>query len=48
MGFFFQDKHNYLLFGCVKGNCCFLTLLIGAEGEKTPAGERGWGDPTGA
>jgi hypothetical protein len=23
-------------------------LLIGAEGAKTPAGVRGWGDPTGA
>jgi hypothetical protein len=22
--------------------------LIGAEGTKTPAGVRGWGDPTGA
>jgi hypothetical protein len=22
--------------------------LIGAEGAKTPAGVRGWGDPTGA
>jgi hypothetical protein len=26
----------------------FGTLLIGAEGTKTPAGGRGWGDPTGA
>ncbi|OIK16589.1 hypothetical protein BIV60_03730 [Bacillus sp. MUM 116] len=26
----------------------FLTLLIGAEGTKTPAGVRGRGDPTGA
>jgi hypothetical protein len=26
----------------------FPTLLIGAEGAKTPAGVRGWGDPTGA
>ncbi|WP_335380259.1 hypothetical protein [Neobacillus drentensis] len=24
------------------------TLLIGAEGTKTPAGGRGWGDPAGA
>ncbi|WP_335384017.1 hypothetical protein [Neobacillus drentensis] len=24
------------------------TLLIGAEGAKTPAGVRGWGDPAGA
>ena len=23
-------------------------MLIGAEGTKTPAGGRGWGDPTGA
>jgi hypothetical protein len=34
--------------GCVKENCCFFNLLIGAEGAKTPAGVRGWGDPTGA
>jgi len=26
----------------------FGTLLIGAEGTKTPAGGRGWGDPAGA
>ncbi|WP_410894888.1 hypothetical protein [Neobacillus sp. 204] len=26
----------------------FGTMLIGAEGTKTPAGGRGWGDPTGA
>ena len=26
----------------------FSTLLIGAEGAKTPAGVRGRGDPTGA
>ena len=26
----------------------FATLLIGAEGAKTPAGVRGWGDPAGA
>ena len=26
----------------------FATLLIGAEGAKTPAGVRGRGDPTGA
>jgi hypothetical protein len=26
----------------------FHTLLIGAEGAKTPVGVRGWGDPTGA
>jgi len=25
-----------------------VTMLIGAEGTKTPAGGRGWGDPTGA
>ncbi|MBI0579781.1 hypothetical protein IEC97_20685 [Neobacillus cucumis] len=24
------------------------SLLIGAEGAKTPAGVRGWGDPAGA
>ncbi len=24
------------------------TLVIGAEGTKTPAGVRGWGDPAGA
>ena len=26
----------------------FDTMLIGAEGTKTPAGGRGWGDPAGA
>ncbi|TWE06512.1 hypothetical protein FB550_102535 [Neobacillus bataviensis] len=25
-----------------------LSMLIGAEGAKTPAGVRGWGDPAGA
>ena len=25
-----------------------MLLLIGAEGAKTPAGVRGWGDPAGA
>ena len=37
-----------LLKGCVKVNVDFGTLLIGAEGTKTPAGVRGRGDPAGA
>ena len=31
-----------------KFRLCNRTLLIGVEGTKTPAGGRGWGDPTGA
>ena len=38
----------YLFIGCVGPNLNFGTLLIGAEGTKTPAGGRGWGDPAGA
>jgi len=32
----------------LKVNVDFGTLMIGVEGAKTPAGVRGWGDPTGA
>jgi hypothetical protein len=43
-------RFGYLafLYGSVKGNCWLFNLLIGVEGAKTPAGVRGWGDPTGA
>jgi hypothetical protein len=34
--------------GCVKVDINFGTLLVGAEGTKTPAGGRGRGDPAGA
>jgi hypothetical protein len=34
-------------FGCM-WTLLNLHLLIGAEGAKTPAGVRGWGDPAGA
>jgi hypothetical protein len=42
MSWFFTKK------GCVKAKIDICTLLICAEGTKTPAGGRGRGDPTGA
>ncbi|OIK12779.1 hypothetical protein BIV60_15810 [Bacillus sp. MUM 116] len=38
----------FLLWAVLKAIVYFLTLLIGAEGTKTPAGVRGRGDPAGA
>jgi hypothetical protein len=43
-----KEKPDSISNGCVKAKIIICTLLICAEGTKTPAGERGWGDPTGA
>ncbi|WP_193747667.1 hypothetical protein [Neobacillus niacini] len=41
-------KEVSFLLAMLKTIVDFATLLIGAEGTKTPAGGRGRGDPTGA